>query len=135
MAKDRTIPTAIRIGELERMLELRDDCIAHLTKDLETVRRGWSDDRTRAQAAEASLKEARTNFGDLKGQLYDSNLEAAKLSGYRDRVREEDATRERRSRPPILSGWDMGKPGSERMALHMRRPNHDAEPNRAWLNY
>lgn len=50
--------------------------------------------RERMEAAEASAKETREQFADLKKRLHNSEMEVARLNGYLARVHEDDTVRE-----------------------------------------
>jgi septal ring factor EnvC (AmiA/AmiB activator) len=50
--------------------------------------------RTKAEQAEAALKESRSHFADLKERLQTAETELARLRGYMDRVHEDDIVRD-----------------------------------------
>lgn len=50
--------------------------------------------RAKAEEAEASLKESREHFADLKRALSNAEAETSRLRGYLDRVHEDDIVRD-----------------------------------------
>lgn len=70
-------------AEVQRLKEYADE------KCVEARRR-----LTAQTEVENALKESRTHFADLKERLADSESNLARLSGYIDRVREDDNARD-----------------------------------------
>jgi hypothetical protein len=83
--KPKTLKAAIELLKVER---------ASLSLTLERKEK-MQDERDTAQRlqrnAEASEKQAREQFADLKKKLYDAEIELARLRGFVERVREDDA--------------------------------------------
>lgn len=76
-----------RVGELESLVE-------GAKGELEAARKWEAEQRKRADMVTAREAEAREQFAELKALLYRAEIENARLSGYLDRVSEDDAARE-----------------------------------------
>jgi chromosome segregation ATPase len=68
--------------------------IKQLEDEVVRQRERASESRSAQVTAETALKESRTHFADLKERLADSEANLARLSGYIDRVREDDNARD-----------------------------------------
>jgi len=56
--------------------------------------RSWDEESAKRRTAEASLKESREHFADLKERLANAESETARLRGYLERVHEDDIVRD-----------------------------------------
>lgn len=98
------------------------ETISHLNKKVKDLldevarQRTLTDEmRSAKSTAEAALKESRVHFADLKERLADSEANLARLSGYIDRVREDDNARDgfdvvEQRRETIVPRRNPGKP-------------------------
>lgn len=111
--------------------------------------------KAKAETAEASLKESRSHFADLKERLSNSEMENQRLRGYIARVQEDDTVREElvtvgepdgeqrmvpKRKPTVFERpSDFSEPRNHNQELSDfgfgRNPNRDRKPPRHWITY
>jgi len=68
--------------------------ISRLEADVAMYRGRWGDASVANDAAQKALKESRSHFAELKERLADAETNLARLTGYIERVREDDNARD-----------------------------------------
>jgi chromosome segregation ATPase len=91
------------------------------------------------QEADKALKESRVHFAELKERLADSESNLSRLTGYIDRVREDDNARDGfdvvdQSRQFVVPRRDPSK-ARETSSIDLHSPNVGGQRRRHWTDY
>jgi hypothetical protein len=127
-----------------KTIKALEEQVANLTAEKDSHAKNWLKQRDRADAAERIRDQIAKDNSDLKERLHSSETKIARLEGYMDRVREDDAVND----PMVEIDGPEGKRlvskrypsprcegGTSFNDLMLHESGHGREKRRHWTSY